>query len=214
MLPDGHGGVDIRARTNPDEVDAEPVVSGKQAGIEPAREALLATLGGYDKHLAIGWRRQARRKPSATIGGDDDDVKIPKGHGAIRMEVLHRFREWLRGTIYVDIPIRTEDGEDTPEGQQISLQSAKDSAKDLIMPISTLAVSTSSAVSPTDHTIGDPSDMAKKSMVDPDLPSMLDAAAEEALKYFGKKEGYELVFATRREEARVMAERQRRRVKT
>ena len=111
-----------------------------------------------------------------------DTTKMPKGHGKVRLEVMARFRDWVLTTAY---------GVEAPKGTAVD-KVAKDLSK------MTLA-----------KTVSPPS-AREQNLLDPDKYQELSPIDMSALEYFHKKPQWESAFEARREEAKVMSEKQRR----
>jgi hypothetical protein len=110
-----------------------------------------------------------------------DTTKMPKGHGKIRLEVMARFREWVLTTVYgVEAP--------SPRGTD---KVAEDLSK--------LDLKTKPPVS-----------AREQNLIDPDKFQELSPIDISALEYFDKKPQWESAFEGRKEEAKVMSERQKR----
>jgi hypothetical protein len=154
-------------------------------------------------------------------------LDVPKGHQPDRVNLLSELRDWLRTTIYMDIPTnRGGDSDDELRSPSTINQTNSVLVNTLIKATAALSVSTSSnssassgstaATSLSGHSGGpesNPSADAKKSILDPENPSPLNAEAKKALKHFGKSAEYEKILAQRTEEARYLADRQQKRLK-
>jgi len=114
-----------------------------------------------------------------------DNTKMPKGHGKIRLEVVARFRDWMLTTAYgVEAP--------SPRVSERIDKVAEDLNKlDLAPP--------ARPVSAREQNLIDPAKFQELSPID-----------ISALEHFGKKPQWESAFELRREEAKVMSERQKR----
>lgn len=111
-----------------------------------------------------------------------DNTKMPKGHGKVRLEVMARFRDWILTTAYgVEAP--------SPRGTE---KVADDLSK------MNLA-----------KTVPPPS-AREQNLLDPDKFQELSPIDMSALEYFHKKPQWESAFEGRKEEAKVMSERQKR----
>jgi len=111
-----------------------------------------------------------------------DNTKMPKGHGKVRLEVMARFRDWVLTTAYgVEAP--------SPRGTE---KVAEDLSKlDLAKSVP-------------------PVSAREQNLLDPDKFQELSPIDISALEYFKKKTQWETAFGGRREEAKVMSERQKR----
>lgn len=117
-----------------------------------------------------------------------DTTKIPKGHGKIRLEVMARFREWLLTTAYgVEAPVSPKIT-DKVSGVETDLEKLK----------------LSEPAKPSAR---------EQNLVNPDKYQELSSIDLAALDHFGKKEQWQSAFEGRREEARIMSERQKRNMK-
>jgi len=114
-----------------------------------------------------------------------DNTKMPKGHGKIRLEVMARFRDWMLTTAYgVEAP--------SPRVSEKVDKVTEDVNKlDLAPP--------AKPVSAREQNLIDPAKFQELSPID-----------ISALEYFRKKPQWESAFEGRREEAKVMSERQKR----
>jgi hypothetical protein len=112
-----------------------------------------------------------------------DTTKMPKGHGKVRLEVMARFRDWVLTTAYgVEAP--------SPRGTE---KVAEDLSKlDLA------------------KTVPPPVSAREQNLIDPDKYQELSPIDVSALEYFKKKPQWESAFEGRKEEAKVMSERQKR----
>lgn len=129
------------------------------------------------KRFAQGWKRLARQKT------EKSPVKMPKGHSKARVEVMARFREYIKSTIYADTPITT-------------------TTESLVSEVSKLELGPTA--SPIEST---------PPALDPAHPRTLSDRAQEALDHFGKTNVWNSVFDERKAEAVQLAERQSRRSK-
>lgn len=116
---------------------------------------------------------------------ETDNTKMPKGHGKIRLEVMARFRDWMLTTAYgVEAP--------SPRVTEKVDKVADDLNKlDLAPP--------AKPVSAREQNLIDPAKFQELSPID-----------ISALEYFRKKPQWESAIEGRREEAKVMSERQKR----
>jgi hypothetical protein len=112
-----------------------------------------------------------------------DATKMPKGHGKVRLEVMARFRDWVLTTAYgVEAP--------SPRGTE---KVAEDLNK--------LELA---------KTVPPPDSAREQNLIDPDKFQELSPIDISALEYFKKKLQWESAFDGRKEEAKVMSERQKR----
>ena len=112
-------------------------------------------------------------------------TKMPKGHGKVRLEVMARFRDWVLTTAYgVEAP--------SPRGTEKWNKVAEDLDKLNI-----------------DKTVP-PISAREQNLLDPDKFQELSPIDISVLEYFKKKSQWETAFEGRREEAKVMSERQKR----
>jgi hypothetical protein len=154
------------------------------------------------KRFPQGWRVMAAEK-----SGEKDSTKMPKGHTKVRLEVMARFRDWLKTTIYapqdstpkVAPTSPTDNGSIKPTSLDISSTADQ---------ISSLTLGTSPPT--TTQSTRPPLDPKEQNLVDPAKPRELSSSAHSALEYFGKISEWDKLFQSRKEEARVMADRQAR----
>lgn len=135
----------------------------------------------FAKRFAQGFKKLARQRP-----GQSDGVKMPKGHSKARVEVMERFRNYIKSTLYADTPVP----EPVDDG----------TADKLAGKASQLSIAT-----------GSPSD-TRPPLLDPQKPRALSDRAQDALKYFDKVNDWQELLAQRMMEATELAERQQRRV--
>lgn len=134
----------------------------------------------FEKRFAQGWKKLARQRP-----GQADDTKMPKGHSKARAEVMKRFRNYVKSTIYADTPVP-----EPIDGSKIDKLVGEAEMLRLEEP------------SPTD---------TQPLVLDPQKPRELSDRAQDALKYFGKVQSWHGMLAERQVEAAELAERQQRR---
>ena len=122
-----------------------------------------------DKRFAQGWKRLARQK------SEKDSVKMPKGHSKARVEVMARFREYIKSTLYSDSPIPT--------------------------PLSTTSPPTGDDGSKLDP--GFPTSQTETHLptLDPANPRSMSDRAQDALEHFGKTGVWRSILEERRVEA-------------
>jgi hypothetical protein len=148
------------------------------------------------KRLPQGWRVMAAKK-----SGEKDSTKMPKGHTKVRLEVMARFRDWLKTTIYAP--------QTPPVKADPTAPIDNDSTEpDVSSALSSLTLGTSPP--PASHSNRTPPDPKEQNLVDPAKPRELSFSAHSALEYFGKVSEWDQLFQSRKEEARVMADRQAR----
>lgn len=133
------------------------------------------------KRFAQGWKRLARQKAK------DDTVKMPKGHSKARVEVMARFRDYIKSTLYADTPVPISS---TPKDDDLASEISKIELAPSVSPVETEA--------PT---------------LDPAHPRTMSDRAKDALDHFGKTDIWKSMLEERRVEAEQLAERQRRRSK-
>lgn len=154
--------------------------------------------------------------------GEKDSTKMPKGHTKVRLEVMARFREWLKTTIYAPKPTTPIAGSEEA-GPTLAEQDgqAKDAAA---VPSPSIDTSTTAAklaslalgcspptTTTTDtDTLSAPLGPKEQNLVDPDRPRELSYNANAALEYFGKVPEWSKLFEGKKQEAKVMADRQAR----
>jgi len=152
-------------------------------------EALL------EKRFPQGWKKMAGRRKEA------DPTKMPRGHGKIRLEVMARFRDWLLTTAYgVEAPVSpkadqpVDRGTDPTEGITTGISNLKLPEKIVAPPMT-------------------PVSAREQNLLDPERYQQLSPDDISALKHFGKIAQWQTVFDGRKQEAKVMADRQKRKVK-
>lgn len=139
------------------------------------------------KRLAQGWKRLARQKADK-----DAMVKMPKGHSKARVEVMARFREYIKSTLYADTPVPSSTT-NTGAGTETNDITSEVSKLELGPPESPVETHP-----PT---------------LDPANPRTMSDRAKEALDHFGKTNVWKSILEERRVEAEQLAERQQRRSK-
>lgn len=152
-----------------------------------------------EKRFPQGWKRMAEAKRSA------DPTKMPKGHGKIRLDVLNKFRDWLATTIY---GTEAKDKVDAVKGEGTT---ETDSAQAITTDMSNLSIGQSSPPPPS-ATAPVPS-AREQNLLNPETFLPLSFTANAALDYFGKVPEHQALFDARKQEATVMAERQKRNMK-
>lgn len=140
----------------------------------------------FKKRFAQGWKRLAKQKQ-----GQKDNTKMPKGHSKARVEVMERFRAYIKSTLYADTPVP----EPTADAEVDKV--AGDLGAASIEPLS------SPALSKTEP----------PPVLDPASPRGLSDRAQDALTYFCKINDWHTLLDQRRAEAFELAERQQRRFK-
>lgn len=138
------------------------------------------------KRFAQGWKRLARQKADK-----DAMVKMPKGHSKARVEVMARFRDYIKSTLYADTPIPSTTTTTTTAGTD-----------DITSEVSKLE-------------LGPPASPVEthQPTLDPANPRTMSDRAKEALDHFGKTNVWKSILEERRVEAEQLAERQQRRSK-
>ena len=150
-----------------------------------------------EKRFPQGWKRMAEAKRSA------DPTKMPKGHGKIRLDVLNKFRDWLATTIYGP---EAKDKVDAVKGEG---STATDSAQAITTEMSNLSIDKTSPP-PAPAPVLSP---REQNLLNPDTFVALSFTANSALKYFRKVPEHQALFDARKQEATVMAEKQKRNMK-
>lgn len=129
----------------------------------------------FSKRFAQGWRKMAEQKAG------QDNTKMPKGHSKARAEVVARFRDYIKSTLYADTPVRAIDNEAdrvTTDMSQLDINS-----------------------SPVEK---------EPPMLDAGKPRLLSDRAKDALDFFGKTDTWKSMLDQRRLEAKELVGRQRR----
>jgi len=153
-------------------------------------EALL------EKKFPQGWKKMAGRRKEA------DPTKMPRGHGKIRLEVMARFRDWLLTTAYgVEAPVSPRVGHPVGSTTTESTDGVTAGVSNLKLP-EKIAASPIKAVS-----------AREQNLLDPEKYQQLSPDDISALKHFGKTAEWQTVFDGRKQEAKVMADRQKRKIK-
>jgi hypothetical protein len=160
-----------------------------------------------EKRFPQGWKRMAGKKKEV------DTTKIPKGHGKARLEVMGRFREWLSTTIYgLEAAASTAAKETRKEGQ-VSDTVAKDEqmATDATQVTEDLMKISLRPTTPPPPIIALPTLTPRElSLIDPEKPLALSYTATSALEYFNATPRWEQLLESRKKEAEIVAERQKR----
>jgi hypothetical protein len=146
---------------------------------------------------------------------------MPKGHTKVRLEVMARFREWLKTTIYVPKPTTpmagSEEAGPAPieqDGQAkdgTAVPSPSIDTSPTIVKLASLSLGPSPPP-PTTTITNTLSALGPKeqNLVDPEKPRELSYNAHSALEYFGKVPEWSNLFEGKKQEAKVMADRQAR----
>jgi len=150
-----------------------------------------------EKRFPQGWRRMAEAKRSA------DPTKMPKGHGKIRLDVLNKFRDWLATTIYGP--------EDTVKVDKVKgeVDTETDPAQAVTTEMSNLSIDKTSPPPAPAPVLS----AREQNLLNPDTFLPLSFTANAALDYFGKVPEHQALFDARKQEATVMAEKQKRNMK-
>lgn len=143
-----------------------------------------------EKRFPQGWKKMAGRKKEA------DPTKMPRGHGKIRLEVMARFRDWLLTTAYrVEAPVSP----DVMEKVDTIIDSSQ-----VETDLSKLSITDKPASNPN------PVSAREQNLIDPEKYQELSPNDLSALDYFNKTAQWQTAFEGRKEEAKIMAERQKR----
>ena len=163
-------------------------------GTEDEKKVKYSAL--LEKKFPQGWKKMAGRRKEA------DPTKMPRGHGKIRLEVMARFRDWLLTTAYgVEAPVSPRVGH--PVGSTTT-----DSTEGVTTGISNLKLPEKIVAPPMT-----PVSAREQNLLDPERYQQLSPDDISALKHFGKIAQWQTVFDGRKQEAKVMADRQKRKVK-
>jgi hypothetical protein len=152
-----------------------------------------------EKNFPQGWRRMAESKRSA------DPTKMPKGHGKVRLDVLNKFRDWLATTIYgaeAKAKVEAQKGEATTDLSQA-----------ITTDMSNLSINSQNGKSSPPPAPAPVLSAREQNLLDPDRFLALSYTANSALEYFNKVPEHQAMFEARKQEATVMAEKQRRNMK-
>jgi hypothetical protein len=183
-----------------DEVEDEGKTKEESITLEERRVKYDALL---EKRFPQGWKRMAGKKKEV------DTTKIPKGHGKARLEVMGRFREWLSTTIY---GLEAAAATAAKEGQ-VSDTVAKDDqvATDATQVTEDLMKISFRTTTPPPPIIALPTLTPRElSLIDPERPLPLSYTATSALEYFKARPRWEQLLDSRKKEAEIVAERQKR----
>jgi hypothetical protein len=169
------------------------------------------------KRFPQGWRVMAMKK-----SGEKDSTKMPKGHTKVRLEVMVRFREWLKTTIYVPKPTTLVAGSEEAGPAAIEQDGqAKDEAEapspsidtsPTIVKLASLILGPSPPPPTTTNTdtLSATPGPKEQNLVNPDKPKELSHNAQSALEYFGKVPEWSNLFEGKKQEAKILADRQAR----
>lgn len=167
------------------------------------------------KRFPQGWRVMAVKK-----SGEKDSTKMPKGHTKVRLEVMARFREWLKTTIYAPKPTTSMSGsketgsspaeQDGSEKDGATLPLPSIDASATAAELASLSLNSSPPTTTSTETLSATPGPKEQNLVNPDKPRELSYNAHSALEYFGKVPEWSKLFEVKKQEARVMADGQAR----
>jgi hypothetical protein len=159
-----------------------------------------------EKNFPQGWRRMAESKRSA------DPTKMPKGHGKVRLDVLNRFRDWLGTTIY-GAEAKAKAKVDEENNEAITTTSPADSSQAITTDMSNLSINNENEKSGPPPAPNPVLSAREQNLLDPDKFLALSYTANSALEHFNKVSEHQAMFDARKQEATVMAEKQKRNMK-